>query len=500
MIQNSGTLVPGTIVNIGFFVSGKVVAPDWLMGSIWVLDTCIVAGGNIAEPLDIAGIVKVAADGHERRSVIQEGNSQWMIFGPLQIGDGGTNPVYLKLDGTALEFPKQYDKTNKTVNYCSIDNVCGLKYYAGAGDTITHKNSVISSSSRFFWGLHASASLTGIYDFSGTSVIGAGTITLARAITITGLTINDYSTIDASGLLLTNSIIKGCPAATSSMTVTASTVLTNCDITVTGITAGNYWCSTSTPSTNFINCDFIGSATAGHAIYLPVGAAGGSFNLTGNTFTSFGADASTSAAIYNNSSGAVTITCAAGSGTPTIRNGAGASTTLVVAPVSATVIVLDLTTGNPIENARVLVTTSNGTGPMPYQETVTIVNSGTTATVSHTGHGMATGDKVLIAGGSLAANKGVFATTYISVDSYSYTMSSTPGSNPTGTITSTYVALEGLTSVLGVITMSRAFETDQPITGWARKSTDTPYYQQGAITGTISSTTGFSTTVQLVEN
>lgn len=324
LIQNTGTLNPAAVVTIGFMVSGRVVAPTWLLGSVWVLDTTVVAGGNSTEPLDIPGIVRAAADGHERRSVLAQGSSQFLCLQPLQIGDGGTNPVYLDLNATALEFPKQYDKSSKNVAYCSIDNVCGLKYYPGAGDTIKHRNSVITSASKYFWGLHASASESATYDFSGLAIIGAGTITLARAITIGEITINGYGTLDISGLTLNDSDILNVPASNDLVTVTAGTMLNRCNIDVRGITAGNRWCSTTTPSI-FANCTFIGSGTTGHAIRITTP---GTYNLVGNTFTGFGADGTNYAAIFNDSGGAVTLNVSGGVASPTVRNGAGASTTI----------------------------------------------------------------------------------------------------------------------------------------------------------------------------
>lgn len=347
MIQNTGTLVPSSIVELGFAVSGKVVAPNWLVGSCWLLDTTTVCGGNSTEPITVDGIVLAAAYGKERRSVIQEGSSQFMIFGPIQIGDGGTNPTYLSLDGTALEFPRQYNKAAKTVNYCSIDNVCGINYRAGASDTIIHKNSVISSASRYFWGLHASSSASATYDFSGLSVIGAGTINLAIAVTIADVTINDYTTLDISSATLSGCTIKNPPAANDSLTTNGSTHVNNCAINVSTVTTGNRWCSVADP-TIFNGCIFTGGG--GHAIRITTP---GTYSFIGNTFTGFGADGSTGAAIYNDSGGAVTLNISGGGGTPSIRNGTSASTTVNNA-VTLTVTVKD-TSGAAVQNARVAI-------------------------------------------------------------------------------------------------------------------------------------------------
>jgi hypothetical protein len=324
LIQDTGSFNAASITQIGVMTSGKVVLPNWMVGSIWALDTCVVVGGTVAEPLNIEQIVRAYADGHERRSAIRQGSGQMLLLGPLQIGDGGTNPVYLDLDATAIELPRIYDKTKKEVYYNSIANFAGLIYRGGALDIIKHRNSVISSPSRFKWGLHASHSASCTPDFSGLSVIGAGTITLACAVTITQLTISDYSTIDATGLTLTYSIIKGCPTTNDSITLTAASNIDYCTITVTGVAAGNRWCSVTDPSIFTYNA-FVGSASTGHAIRLTTP---GTYILIGNTFTGFGADESTSAAILNDSAGLVTLNISGGVASPTVKNGAGASTTI----------------------------------------------------------------------------------------------------------------------------------------------------------------------------
>lgn len=194
--------------------------------------------------------------------------------------------------------------------------------------------------------------------------------------------------------------------------------------------------------------------------------------------------------------GTVTIYCVGCTGNMTYKS-AGATVVIVPDPVTVKVTV-KTAGGTEVENARVLVKARNGTGPFPYQETVTIVNSGTTATVTHTGHGMATNDKVLILGASLEENNGVFQITKINDNSYSYTMSSSPGSSPSGTITATFVALEGLTNASGVISTSRVYSSDQPVDGWARKASASPYYKPGPISETVDSTDGMTTTAILI--
>jgi hypothetical protein len=197
-------------------------------------------------------------------------------------------------------------------------------------------------------------------------------------------------------------------------------------------------------------------------------------------------------------SGTVTISCVGCSGNMTYKS-AGATVVIVSDPVtvSCTVTTAD---GTLVENARVLITAKDGTGPFPFEETVTIANSGTTATVTHTAHGMATNDYVVISGASLEANNGIFQITYIGVNSYSYTMSSAPGSSPTGTIIATFAALYGLTNASGYLSTTRVYTSDQPIVGTARKGSSTPYWKPGSISGTVDSSDGLPASAVLISD
>ncbi len=334
VIQSTGTLNAGSIYSIGLAVSGKNVVPDWVFGSAWALDTTVICGGNSSEPIRVEGVVEAAALGHERMSVIQQGASQMLVLQPLQFGNGGTNPTFLNLDGSAIEFPKQYDKIAKQVNYCSVDNIAGITYYAGATDTIIHTNAIISSVSRFHWQLHASTSTSATYNFSGLSVIGAGTIILNKAITLSQLTLNNYQTLDVSNANLTSCTILNPPTTNNSITVNSSTTLSSCSLNVSTLTAGNYWVSTATPN-QFASCTFTGGG--GHAIRIT---SPGTYALNGNIFNGFGAIGSTGAAIYNDSSGLVTLNISGGGSTPTYRNGTSA-TTVVNNAVTLTLTVKD---------------------------------------------------------------------------------------------------------------------------------------------------------------
>jgi len=433
--------------------------------SMLVLMTRIgIAGGSSSVPLDLDDIRYVANASTGILPFIKQTGTSALIYAPLQFGGG--DPVFVDCNLNSFQFPAVYDGTDNFDWNCAA-NVAGIKFYPKTGDSIKFTNSVFTSESAYRWEFDASSATDATLNFSGTSVIGA-TVTLRN-----------------TGTAFDNMTFISCPTFTQN----------GATITNSAFTATKVDCSSPANAALISDSSFISTGT-GHGI--EIGGTAANMELTGVTFTGYAAsDGSTgNEAIYVNiGSGSMSITIDGGSA-PSIRT-AGASITVIAGAVSASVNVKDLDGAN-IEDARVFVKAATG-GPFPFDVTVTIVNSGTTATVTHTTHAMATNDKVAISGASLDANNGVFTITKINDNSYSYTMGSSPGSSPTGTIKCTFVVLSGLTDASGNITMSRVFPSDQPVTGWARKATEPPpFYKQSAIGGSVDSDTGFSANAILI--
>jgi hypothetical protein len=277
----------------------------------------------------------------------------------------------------------------------------------------------------------------------------------------------------------------------------AGAILNNCVINGTTATASALWNTNADPDGELDGTEFIFGA-AGHGLEL------GSNTPTTITlrdvfFTGFGADGTTDAALYNNSGKTITINIVGGT-TPTVRNGAGANTILVAGTVTTQITVIDADDFTPVQSARVIVTASNNAGPMPFEEVVTITRSGSTATVSHTGHGLIDGKQVLIKGANQPEYNGVFTITVTGPNAYTYTVSGTPATPATGTIEATGVVINGTTDVNGQISDVRAHAADQPIIGRVRKATTGTLYKTAPIAGTISNTAGLSVTVQMVKD
>ena len=325
-----------------------------------------------------------------------------------------------------------------------------------------------------------------------------GTVSKARWETTDNADVNIDSCVFTdmgTFIFLSNSTINNSTFRRTGQITTNGAVFTGCTFD-NNTAATNVMASSPANAALISNTTFVSDGT-GHGLEITGTAA--NMTLTGDTWTGYAAGNGSTGneAVYVNIvSGSMNLTISGGT-TPSIRT-AGASVTVISGAVDATVTVKDSATPPvAIENARVLVIAASG-GPMPYDATVTITRSVSTATVTHTAHGMVTNDKVQIKGANQQEYNGVYTITKIDNDSYSYTVSGTPDTPATGTIKATYAALYGLTNVSGVITMSRVFASNQPISGRVRKSTGTPFYKTADFIGTINSTTGFSSTIQMI--
>jgi hypothetical protein len=259
------------------------------------------------------------------------------------------------------------------------------------------------------------------------------------------------------------------------------------------------WDSATAPSGKLDDMEFSKGTNAHHAIEFGTSSPT-TMTLNNITFTGFNATpgSNDSALYFGRTIGTVTVSLSGCTGTITAKS-AGATIDLVIDPVDVTITATEID-GDPIYQAQVFLKTSSAAGDFPFQESVTIANSGTTATVTHATHGLATNDYVFIEGASLNANNGVFQITVNDAGEYEYTMGSTPGSSPTGSITSTFVLLFGLTDIDGEITMSKTFTADQPVTGFVRKYSGTPKYKTAPVIGLVDKDLGKSFTAVLVED
>ena len=248
------------------------------------------------------------------------------------------------------------------------------------------------------------------------------------------------------------------------------------------------------------------SGTAHHAIEFGTAiTTGANYTLRGCDFgTDFSAteDGSVGDETFHflDTTGTITLNLVSCTGNAGYRT-EGVAVTIITDPVTtALTIQTSASPPVPIASARVFVETSDGTGPLPFEESVSITQTTGTATVTHNGHGLATDQYVVIRDAIPNEYNKVAQITKTTDDEYTYAVDSGASSPATGSPVSSAVIISGLTNGSGLASDTRTFSSNQPFKGWARKSSAQPYYQNGAITGIVSSTDGFTASIALLSD
>ena len=367
------------------------------------------------------------------------------VQAPITIGDNGTAASYFSSSNEEVIF---IDKPVNNFKFDLIGNATGQNeaYFTG----VTFRNANSSINPTFDWN---DANFE-YMQIDACAFLSIGTIDLPTT-SVNRFVIN--STFDGCGLI-DPSTVKFEDNTVRNATGTAMTL--------------------ANPTTQGVkNCSFISVGT-GYAIEIT---ATGTYTFTGMTYSGYGATGTTDAVVYNNSGGAVTINVVGGD-TPTYKNGSGASTT-VVASVNLKLTVKD-SNGNAIVGARCLMEAGDGTGSAPFEDSVTITSSGTTATVAHTAHGLSTGQMVNIRDANQHEYNGAGkVVTVTGVDAYTYTISGSPASPATGTITSTQCFMSEITITGGIAEESFNSAGTQTYRGRVAMSSSSPYYKDVTFSG-----------------
>ncbi len=255
---------------------------------------------------------------------------------------------------------------------------------------------------------------------------------------------------------------------------------------------GLLWNAATDPDGSLDEMIFSKGTNSHHAIEFGTSAPT-TMTLRGCDFTDFTGTSTAATLNFLRTTGTTTVNLIGCTGTVTAQVTGTHTVAFVVDPVAIAIHVQNITTGADIVGARAYVLAA-ATGPLPFEDIVTITRVTTTATVAHTAHGLATNQWVKIESANQEDYNGAKQITKIDDDSYSYTVANSP---TTGTIVATAVIIFGLTDANGDISDSRSYSSDQDFTGRIRKSSD-PYFKNSPLSGTIDSTNGLPLTVGLI--
>jgi hypothetical protein len=231
-------------------------------------------------------------------SITQPSDLQVVSTIPLALGNGSTAISFVDSE-KSIAFPPLADGVNTFQNY--LDSL-GVEINATSTSTVKLTNSQIGASVPY--GFDVSAVTGSTIDLTGNSYV------FATASLDSDATYNRQLFVGGEGVQDNNSEIRNSTFIVNSQLPANSGMV-------------DWGASTDIETSTF---ELLSGTTAGHAAKI---ASTGTYTFTNLTFTGFGADGSNTAAVFNDSGGAVTINVFGGNA-PTVKNGSGASTTVNV--------------------------------------------------------------------------------------------------------------------------------------------------------------------------
>ena len=410
------------------------------------------------------------------------GSGAFVINYPLIIGDvSGANSVYFRSVGDAIAFADQPLNTTR-VDFIEIVEDTGETYvqFGGtglAGSTIASAETIYSTKS------------PAAMELSATDV----TESVFAGVTISNLD-GGIDLSSASGHSYKGCTFTNCGLITlHECDISGSSILSSAVAADEGAVYDNRTTTASTSITELDNTTFSQGENAHHAIRFGANV-DDDITLTGIAFNGFDStdDANGSTLRFDATTGSINVNlidCTVDGGPASDSNvgvddAAGITVTLVVAPKTTKVTCED-SAGSKLQNVRVfLETADNGGGSgFPYQAaTSTLTQSAGTATLTaSSAHGLATNDYVVVRGATPEGYNKVAQITVTSTTAFTYSVDSGLSTPAGGTPVFSYVPLYGLTDVNGEIQSSKTWGASQAVSGWARKSTSSPYYKEAAI-------------------
>jgi hypothetical protein len=337
-----------------FMTNNKYGAVQTSFNPLINVGTLKISGGGSSAPVTYEELVRVA-NGYPCPLIDAITNISYVA---VQIG--GAEAVNCQMAGFALTFPQQALASNRKTEFHSDPGIVGMIFDGRAGDVISISSGKFTSLSPYKFEFLATASASATWSFVD-NVVNNALVTLRAVVTFSRFTFSNCTSFIQNSAVITSSTFSN-----------------------TKITSDNPGLIST--------CSFTSGGT-GHAIEITTP---GTYTFTTNTFSGYGANATTDACLYNNSGGLVTINLGNyGDQVPTVRNGAGAST--VVNNKLNTVSITGIIAGSRLQIYNVTTAT----------EIVNTIVAGTTYAATYTeGVGYTSGNTLRI---RLASQSGATA-------------------------------------------------------------------------------------------
>lgn len=232
----SGTLNKAAITRVGYFYHRT--PPASTAQSVYVKNATLfsnvaIIGGGTPSPATFVDYHNALNSWNGLEWSKLQGSAQVLGKSPIQVGNGGTNVTVFDSSASSLEFPPAWSATSVTnwqMDWNVGVNALTVGVYGGASDNITVGAGVIAAAVEQDFTIHASASTSGTYSFTGESIVGKN-VTWKTGIPCTGVTFSQCDEIAFKGASITNCTIKkttstdaACSWDADGATVTGTTI------------------------------------------------------------------------------------------------------------------------------------------------------------------------------------------------------------------------------------------------------------------------------------
>lgn len=291
----------------------------------------ILVGGSQYRPLNLQQdyLQKHLVFGYQIAT--RQGDKQVVYKSPIQLGDGGTTPTYFSMEGGGLEVPLPYSLPASRTEWNVPELNCDIDILGGAVDTFIFSNCLLNFSVRQTVSINPACNTGAIIPTAGLVASGAEFI-WKTGMPFSGASLARCYTMDGKGAAISNCAFSQClSTGAASLIIRSGASLSNNTF-------------TKGAENNAVEIADPGTYSSSNVIY-----------------NNYGANGSTTAAIYNNSGSAVTINLQNYTDQiPTVRNSAGSTTVINALPknISVTgavsgsrILVRNETTDTEISNA-----------------------------------------------------------------------------------------------------------------------------------------------------
>lgn len=250
------------------------------LSEMWRVNLIHCSGGDSTTPFNFDDMI--ACGNSFRAPMIQKtGAAAGLSYMPIQFGGGDS--IKMLIENSVLQFAEAWNTSTGALNFHADATAekLGVTYYGVSGDTIKHKNSLITSATPFYVSIHASSTSAATWDFAGLTLAGAGTVTLRPITTFTGMTFADCATINTTGA--TGTTLSSCTISNTTNRPDFS------DDTLSGVNitsaAASTCCKVDT-GTTLTNVNLIAADSSSYGLEI---AEAGTYSLETVSWTSFAA-------------------------------------------------------------------------------------------------------------------------------------------------------------------------------------------------------------------